>query len=101
MSATGRSARPRDVTVAQIAASGTVLPVRRLERGEAVLRPEPGMALEVVEPRHVLAEDRILDRAVGRTERGEAVLLLHVLGNLETAQAFDLPLRRAGPHGVG
>ena len=32
---------------------------------------------------------------------GEAVLLAHVLGDLEPAQPLDLPLRRAGPQRVG
>src|SRR5260221_3354584 len=96
-----RSPRRGDVTIAQIAAPRAVLLVRRLERREAVLRAEPGMTLVIVETRHVLAANRILHRTVGRTDRGEAVSLLHVLGDLETAQAFDLPLRQAGPTGIG
>ena len=38
---------------------------------------------------------------VAGAERREAVLLLHVLGDLQPAQPLDLPLRRAGPHRVG
>ena len=37
---------------------------------------------------------------VGRAQRGEAVLLAHVLGDLEAAQRLDLPLRRAVPERI-
>jgi len=42
-----------------------------------------------------------IDRAGSVAERLEAVLLLQRLRNLEPAQSFDLPLRRAGPDRVG
>src|SRR5262245_57442751 len=42
-------------------------------------------------------EDGRLHRPVGRPELFEAVLFLHVLGDLEAAQGLDLPLWRAGP----
>ena len=55
------------------------------------------LRLEAVDPRGVAREDRALHRAVRRAERLEAVLLLHVLGDLETAHRLDLPLGRAIP----
>ncbi len=92
-----------DVAVAHVARLAAALVVLGLENRElVVLQLELGLlGLDVVEPRIVAAEDCALHRAVRGTERGEAVFLLHVLGDLEAAQALDLPLRRAGPHGVG
>ena len=94
--------RLRDVAVGEVAAARAVLLVGLLDLRDAVgdhfrllLRRE------LVEPRVVAAEDRVLDRAVGRAERRVAVFLLHVFRDLEPAQRLDLPLRRAGPHRVG
>src|SRR5262249_43045019 len=39
--------------------------------------------------------------AIGGPERGVAVVLLHLLGDLEPPQRLDLPLRRARPDRVG
>src|SRR5262249_6085507 len=94
--------RPRHVPVPRVGpgpASGQIL---RLHRGDlvgrdAVLRQ---LRLESVDPRRVAREDRALHRAVRSAERLEAVLLLHVLGNLETAHRLDLPLGRAVPERV-
>src|SRR5215470_4907190 len=94
--------RPRHVPVPRVrplAAGGHVL---RLHRGDlvgrdAVLRQ---LRLEAVDPRSVAREDRALHRTFRAAERLEAVLLLHVLGNLQAPHRLDLPLRRAVPEGV-
>ena len=57
--------------------------------------------LELVVSGGVAREDRALDRTIGRPQRREAVLLLHVFRNLQPAQRLDLPLRRSVPHRVG
>jgi hypothetical protein len=56
--------------------------------------------VEIVEPRRILGEDRVFDGPVGWTQRLEAVTLLHLFRDFETAQPFDLPLRRTGPYRV-
>src|SRR5215510_4128187 len=94
-----RPRRPRHVAVPGIGprpAGGQIL---RLHRGDlvgrdAVLRQ---LRLETVDPRRIARENRALHRPIRRAERLEAVFLLHVLGNLETAHRLDLPLRRAVP----
>src|SRR5215831_6507731 len=91
--------RARHVPVPRVGprpAGGQIL---RLHRGDlvgrdAVLRQ---LRLEAVDPRGVAREDRALHWAVRRAQRLEAVLLLHVLGNLETAHRLDPPLGRAVP----
>src|SRR5215470_18151570 len=87
--------RPRHVAVPRVgplAAGGQVLRLHGgdLVGGDAVLRQ---LGLEAIDPRGVAREDRALHWAVGGAQRLEAVLLLHVLGNLETAHRLDLPLR--------
>ncbi len=89
------------VAVAKVAAAGAVLFVLRLEDAEAIGRRQLGVPLVIVKPRHILAEDRVLDRAIGGSKRLEAEFLPHVVGNLEPAQTLDLPLRRTGPYGIG
>src|SRR5688572_20513841 len=90
----------RHVPVAAVRPSRTFAHVGRARDAHAV--PLQLCApLVLVEPRRVLAEDHLLDAAVRVTQRREPVLALHVLGNLETAQRLDLPLRRTGPDGVG
>jgi hypothetical protein len=89
--------------VAQVAGLRSGPVVLGLELRETVapeLEPR-ALGLDVVELGVVAAEDRGLDRTVGRTERREAVLLLHRLGDFETAQPLDLPLRRTGPERIG
>src|SRR5689334_1399685 len=96
-----RSRVARDVAIAQIArhaAGGTVI---ALELGQPIAVGRICTGLEAIQPRGIFPEDRALDRSGRRTERSEAELALHVLGDLQTTQAFDLPLRRAGPHRVG
>src|SRR5262247_3103575 len=85
--------------VGPLAAGGQILRLHRgdLVRGDAVLRQ---LRLQGVDARGVARENRALHWAVGRAERLEAVLLLHVLGNLETAHRLDLPLGRAVPERV-
>src|SRR5260370_40607713 len=47
------------------------------------------------------AEDQLVGRAVGAAESRKSVFLLHVLGNLEPPQRFDLPLRGPLPYRIG
>src|SRR5437879_3761163 len=98
-SATLRPRRARHVPVPRVGsrpAGGQVLRLHRgdLVGGDAVLRE---LRLQAVDPRGVAREDRALHRALRSAERFETVLLLHVLGNLETAHRLDLPLGRAVP----
>src|SRR5690242_16513987 len=90
----------RDIAVAKIAASWASPLVLGLDGGETIGLAKLGVTLVAVEPRHVLAEDRILDRSIGGTKRRETVPLLHVLRDLEPTQPFDLPLRRSRPHRI-
>src|SRR5882672_5707587 len=96
-----RSSRWNDEPVAQVGGLAAAPLVVGLERGETIVAPRRLLDLVAVHPGRVLAEDGALDRSVGRPELGKAVLLAHVLGDLQPAQALDLPLRRAGPHRVG
>src|SRR2546425_9895386 len=94
--------RPRHVAIPRVGprpAGGQIFRLHRgdLVGGDPVLRQ---LRLEAVDPRGVAREDRALRRAIRGAERLEAVLLLHVLGNLETAHRLDLPLGRAVPEGV-
>src|SRR5262249_33708347 len=94
--------RPRHEAVPRLGprpAGGQILRLHRsdLVGRDPVLRQ---LRLEAVDARGVAREDRALHRAVRRAERLEAVLLLHVLGNLETAHRLDLPLGRAVPERV-
>src|SRR5215467_15545704 len=94
--------RARHVAVPRcgpLAAGGQVLGLHGgdLVGRDTVLRQ---LRLETVDPRGVAREDRALHRTVGGAERLEAVLLLHILGNLEAAHRLDLPLGRAVPEGV-
>src|SRR5437660_12166285 len=91
--------RPRHVPVPRVGpgpAGGQVLRLHRgdLVGGDPVLRQ---LRLQAVDPRSIAREDRALHRPLRSAERLEAVLLLHVLGNLETAHRLDLPLGRAVP----
>src|SRR5437867_13385787 len=78
------------------AARGETLRLDRgdLVGGDAVLGH---LGAQSVEARRVAAEDGALHGAVGGPQRLEAVLLLHVLRDLEPAQRLDLPLGRAVP----
>src|SRR6516165_3367576 len=96
-----RSDRVADPAVAQIAAAWAVFDVIGLQLGKPVGCGECCALVEIVEPYCVLGEDPVLDRAVSRAQRLEPVALLHLLRDLETAQPFDLPLRRAGPNRIG
>src|SRR5437762_32422 len=51
--------------------------------------------------RRVAAEDQLLDRAVGATERSKTIFLLHILRDFEPTQRLDLPLGRPVPNRVG
>src|SRR5471032_1590607 len=95
--------RRHHITIARVGRLRASLLVFRLHHREAVALElkHRALGLDAVKPRIVAAEDRALDRPVGGAERGVAELLLHVFRYLKTAQAFDLPLRRAGPQRVG
>src|SRR6186713_2345593 len=71
--------RLRDVAVGHVGAARAVLLVGFLDARDAI-GDDLGLLLrrDAVEPRVVAAENRGLDRAVGRAQRLEAVLLLHV-----------------------
>src|SRR5215510_2643694 len=95
--------RPGDVAIARVgplAAGGEIF---RLHRGDLVDREVAlgQLRLEPVEARGVAAEDGALHRALGRAQGLEAVLLLHVLRDLEPPHRLDLPLGRAVPQGIG
>src|SRR5262249_60391668 len=80
--------RAADVAVAQVGARRAVLLVLLLHQREAVAVRADVCALGdvvVVELGIGAAEDRGLDRAIGGTDRLEALPLLHVLGGLEPA----------------
>src|SRR5438034_4098394 len=89
----------RDVTIAGVAPPPARRDVLRLDRRHLVVPDlaEDGLHVQSVEPRRVAAEDGALHDAVGRAERSEPVFALHLLGDLETAQRLDLPLRPAVP----
>src|SRR5437667_11832604 len=86
----------RDVTIAGVAPHPTHRDVLRLDRRHLVVPDlaEDGLHVQSVEPRRVAAQDGALHDAVGRAERSEPVLALHILGDLQTAQPLDLPLWR-------
>src|ERR1700757_4469345 len=88
-----RSSCVPHIAIAQIAAARAVPRVIRFDFGEAVGHGEPGMPVEIVEPRRILSENRVLDRPVGWAQRLEGVALLHFLRDFEAAQSLDLPLR--------
>ena len=92
---------PRHIIVAQIAAHAAGGKIFALELGETIVEMRVSSGLDAVEPRGIHAEDRALDLAGGGAERREAVFVLYVLRNFQAVQAFDLPLRRAGPDRVG
>src|SRR5450631_4854454 len=94
------SCRFVDITVPQVRARCAFAFVLRFHFDKAVGCAEFGILLIAKETESVLGKDRILDRAICRTKRSEAVLLLHVLRNLEAAHCLNLPLRRSGPDRV-
>src|SRR5262249_25730576 len=94
---------PRHKPVARVgplAAGGEIF---RLHGGDLAGREvalgRPG--LEAIEARGVAAEDGAFHRAFSRPQGLEAVLLLHVLRDLEPPHRLDLPLGRAVPEGIG
>ena len=95
----GLAGAPGHEAVATVRPPGPIALVRVPVQRDAVRR-QVRPAIVPVQPRRGLAEDRALDGAVGRAERGEPVLLLHLLRDLEASEALDLPLRRPRPHGV-
>src|SRR5579862_9776604 len=97
-----RTAR-HDVAVAGVRWLSSLFLVFRLHHRKAIALQVQHrfLWLDVVEPRVVAAEDRGLDCALRVAERSVAIFLLHRLGNFQAAQAFDLPLRAAGPQRVG
>src|ERR1700760_4679323 len=104
----GMDARPPNLpsgglgneAISGVAWCTAVLEIRSLQPSDPVLvhGRELGAQIELVEERCVVAEDRPLDWTVGRAERGETTFLLHILGDLQSAERLDLPLGRAVPH---
>src|SRR6516164_6176389 len=88
-----------DVAIAHVGAGWACLLILDLQSGELVELEIEHRLLRInpVKLRVITTEDRGLYWAVSRAERRKAVLLLHVFGDFDPAQAFDLPLRRAGP----
>src|SRR6266850_2804969 len=99
---TALRSRPGHIAIARVGALAPGGEVFRLDRGDLVdcelVLGELGA--QAVEARGVAAEDGALHRAGGRTQRLEAVLLLHILRDLEAAHRLDLPLGRAVPEGI-
>src|SRR6267154_2264848 len=60
-----------------------------------------GLEIDPVHAGRVAAEDQLLDRAVGATERSKTIFLLHILRDFESTQRLDLPLGRPVPNRVG
>src|SRR5216684_7304022 len=103
----GRSMRklspsPGDKAISGVARRTAVLDIGSLQPRNPVLvhGREFGAQIELVEACRVVAEDRALDCAVGGSEGGKTVLLLHILWDLEPAERLDLPLGRTVPHRV-
>src|SRR5205823_11778787 len=95
------SSAGNDVAVAQVRGVAAPPLVVLLDRSEAIVAPCRLLDVVLVHARRIAAEDRLLERPIGRAELAVAVLLAHILGDLEAAQALDLPLRRTGPQCVG
>src|SRR6267143_4068065 len=93
---------PSHVAIARVGAGAAGRQVLRLDRGDLVRRDAVlrQFGTQPVDARGVAGEDGALHRAVRGAERLEAVLLLHVLGDLEAAHRLDLPLGRAVPQRV-
>src|SRR5262249_13494296 len=88
----------KDIAVGAVAAAYTLLLIISLDlRKTIVFECRALLRREIVKPRIVVAKDRSLNRTVCRSQGLEHVLLLHLIGNLEPAQGFDLPLRGSGP----
>jgi len=89
-----------DVAVTQIAPFGAHLIILGPQLRKMVGPLQKLSNRIVVEPRDVASEYGVLHRAIRRSERLEAILLLHLFRYLQASKTFDLPLRRAGPKGV-
>src|SRR5262245_21991170 len=88
----------KDVPVSAVTAAFTLFLIIFFKlRKTIVFECGPLLWREIVELRIVVAQDRSLDRTVRWSQGLEPVLLLHLIGNLEPAQGFDLPLRGPGP----
>src|SRR5229473_588824 len=107
----GKSAKPRsggpDVAVTQIRGLLGGELIFALQGGQPVLgegwHPDivGGLEIDPVHAGRVAAEDQLLDRTVGATERSKTIFLPHILGDFEPTQRLDLPLRRPVPNRVG
>ena len=101
-----RSGRP-DVAVTQIRGLLGGELILALEGAQPVLgegwHPDivGGLEIDPVHAGRVAAEDQLLDRAIGATERRKTIFLLHILRDFEPAQRLDLPLGRPVPNRVG
>src|SRR5688572_19520708 len=95
------STSTREIAVAQVAAQSTHGVIFGADGVEVICRHLVGRGrIDLVELRGIAGEDPGLHGTIGGAQRLVAVLLLHVVGNLEPAHGFDLPLRRAPPHRV-
>ena len=88
--------------ISSIARRVAILEIGSFQLGDPVLTHgcEFGAQVQFVKPRRIVAKDRALDCAIGRSESCEAMFLLHVLWDLKPTECLDLPLGRAVPHRV-
>src|SRR4051794_30068540 len=91
------SSLAHNIPVAQVARQASGLSIVALDSSQAIFVCSKCTRLQAVQSRRIFTEDRTLDRPGRGPERREAELALHVLGNLEAPQPFDLPLRCARP----
>src|ERR1700704_5407669 len=91
----------RDISIPQIASHTSRGEILTFELRKPIIKIGVGGRFDAVEPRRVHAENRALHFAGCCAQRRETVLALHVHGDLQAAQALDLPLRRAGPYRIG
>src|SRR5439155_18162349 len=104
----GQKPKPRsggpDVAVSQIRGLLGGELILALQGGEPVLGKGwhrdivGGLEVDPVHASRVAAEDQLLDRAVGATERSKTIFLLHILRDFEPTQRLDLPLGRPVPN---
>src|SRR5258708_10405468 len=90
----------RDPAVPVVARVGALLEITHLDPAQIVggNLVAPGVHIDAENPRAVQAEDLLLHRT---GQRCVAMPLDQGVGNLETAERFDLPLRRAIPDRIG
>src|SRR5262249_23456798 len=98
--------RASDVTVTQVRRILCGKLILVLQAGQPILgigrypRLVGRLEIDPVQASGVGAEDQLLGGAIGAAKRRKAILLLHILGNLEPPHGFDLPLWRPLPNRI-